>query len=82
LKREDLQSSEKLQLRGAYNMMSTCPKELLDQGVCLCQCRQSLHRGFAFSCKKLNAKGVVFMPTITLIRKVKQTQMHGMAMWK
>jgi threonine dehydratase len=36
-----------------------------------------MHRDLHSVAKKLNAKGVVFMPTITPNQKVKQTQMHG-----
>jgi threonine dehydratase len=76
LKREDLQVVRSYKLRGAYNMMSTLPKEQLERGV-VCASAGNHAQGFAFSCKKLNAKGVVFMPTITPNQKVKQTQMHG-----
>jgi len=76
LKREDLQVVRSYKLRGAYNMMSTLPKEQLEKGV-VCASAGNHAQGFAFSCKKLNAKGVVFMPIITPNQKVKQTQMHG-----
>ena len=81
LKREDLQVVRSYKLRGAYNMMSSLPKEQLEKGV-VCASAGNHAQGFAFSCKKLNAKGVVFMPTITPNQKVKQTQMHGEEMWK
>jgi len=76
LKREDLQVVRSYKLRGAYNMMSSLPKEQLEKGV-VCASAGNHAQGFAFSCKKLNAKGVVFMPAITPNQKVKQTQMHG-----
>ena len=76
LKREDLQVVRSYKLRGAYNMMSNLSKEQLERGV-VCASAGNHAQGFAFSCKKLNAKGVVFMPTITPNQKVKQTQMHG-----
>jgi threonine dehydratase len=76
LKREDLQVVRSYKLRGAYNMMSSLPKEQLEKGV-VCASAGNHAQGFAFSCKKLNAKGVVFMPIITPNQKVKQTQMHG-----
>jgi threonine dehydratase len=34
-------------------------------------------QGFAYSCKKLNIRGVVFMPIITPNQKVSQTKMFG-----
>src|SRR5688572_12587964 len=76
LKREDLQVVRSYKLRGAYNLMSSLSKEELERGV-VCASAGNHAQGFAFSCKKLNAKGVVFMPTITPNQKVKQTRMHG-----
>ena len=76
LKREDLQVVRSYKLRGAYNMMISLPKEQLDKGV-VCASAGNHAQGFAFSCKKLNVKGVVFMPIITPNQKVTQTQMHG-----
>jgi len=76
LKREDLQVVRSYKLRGAYNMMSSLSKEELERGV-VCASAGNHAQGFAFSCRKLNVKGVVFMPTITPNQKVKQTQMHG-----
>jgi threonine dehydratase len=76
LKREDLQVVRSYKLRGAYNLMSSLSKDELERGV-VCASAGNHAQGFAFSCKKLSAKGVVFMPTITPKQKVKQTQMHG-----
>ncbi len=76
LKREDLQVVRSYKLRGAYNMMSSLPAEQLQQGV-VCASAGNHAQGFAFSCKKLNVKGVVFMPIITPKQKVNQTKMFG-----
>ncbi len=76
LKREDLQVVRSYKLRGAYNMMSSLPKEQLERGV-VCASAGNHAQGFAYSCKKLNAKGVVFMPIITPNQKVSQTKMFG-----
>lgn len=76
LKREDLQVVRSYKLRGAYNMMSSLPQEQLKKGV-VCASAGNHAQGFAFSCKKLNMKGVVFMPIITPKQKVNQTQMFG-----
>lgn len=76
LKREDLQVVRSYKLRGAYNMMSLLPVEQLQKGV-VCASAGNHAQGFAYSCKKLNAKGVVFMPIITPKQKVKQTKMFG-----
>jgi threonine dehydratase len=76
LKREDLQVVRSYKIRGAYNMMSNLPQEKLQQGV-VCASAGNHAQGFAYSCKKLNCKGVVFMPVITPNQKIKQTEMFG-----
>jgi threonine dehydratase len=76
LKREDLQPVRSYKLRGAYNMMSSLPPEQLQKGV-VCASAGNHAQGFAFSCKLLNIKGVVFMPIITPNQKVTQTKMFG-----
>jgi threonine dehydratase len=76
LKREDLQVVRSYKLRGAYNMMSLLPAEQLQKGV-VCASAGNHAQGFAFSCKKLNVKGVVFMPIITPKQKISQTKMFG-----
>ncbi len=76
LKREDLQVVRSYKLRGAYNMMKSLPREKLQVGV-VCASAGNHAQGFAFSCKKLGVKGVVFMPIITPKQKVNQTKMFG-----
>ncbi len=76
LKREDLQIVRSYKLRGAYNMMSSLPAEQLKKGV-VCASAGNHAQGFAYSCKKLNVKGVVFMPVITPRQKINQTKMFG-----
>lgn len=76
LKREDLQNVRSYKLRGAYNMMSSLSSEKLCKGV-VCASAGNHAQGFAYSCKALNTKGVVFMPIITPKQKVNQTKMFG-----
>lgn len=76
LKREDLQIVRSYKIRGAYNMMSSLPLEQLQRGV-VCASAGNHAQGFAYSCKKLNVKGVIFMPIITPNQKVSQTKMFG-----
>lgn len=76
LKREDLQVVRSYKLRGAYNMMSSLPQEQLQRGV-VCASAGNHAQGFAYSCKRLGAKGVIFMPIITPRQKVNQTKMFG-----
>lgn len=76
LKREDLQVVRSYKLRGAYNMMSSLPAEQLKNGV-VCASAGNHAQGFAYSCRKLNVKGIVFMPIITPNQKINQTKMFG-----
>lgn len=76
LKREDLQLVRSYKLRGAYNMISTLEPEQVAKGV-VCASAGNHAQGVAHSCKKLNIKGVIFMPEITPKQKVKQTEMFG-----
>lgn len=76
LKREDLQVVRSYKLRGAYNMISSLPAEQLKNGV-VCASAGNHAQGFAYSCKKLGIKGVVFMPIITPQQKIQQTKMFG-----
>ena len=76
LKREDLQIVRSYKLRGAFNLMSSLPAAQLQQGL-VCASAGNHAQGFAHSCKKLKAKGVVFMPVITPKQKITQTQLFG-----
>lgn len=76
LKREDLQVVRSYKLRGAFNMISTLSDEQRCRGV-VCASAGNHAQGVAYSCKKLNIKGVIFMPEITPKQKVKQTEMFG-----
>src|SRR5215208_6141348 len=76
LKREDLQVVRSYKLRGAYNMMSSLPIMQIQKGV-VCASAGNHAQGFAYSCKKLHVKGVVFMPIVTPNQKVSQTKMFG-----
>ena len=76
LKREDLQIVRSYKLRGAYNMMSQLSPEQLAKGV-VCASAGNHAQGFAYSCKLLGVKGVVFMPIPSPQQKVSQTKMFG-----
>lgn len=76
LKREDLQVVRSYKLRGAYNLMSTLTPAQLERGV-VCASAGNHAQGFAFSCQKLQARGVVFMPVITPRQKIVQTELFG-----
>jgi threonine dehydratase len=76
LKREDLQIVRSYKIRGAYNMMSQLSADQLAKGV-VCASAGNHAQGFAYSCKKLGVKGVVFMPIPSPQQKVNQTKMFG-----
>jgi len=57
-------------------MMSSLPADQLQRGV-VCASAGNHAQGFAYSCKKLKVKGVVFMPVITPNQKIHQTKMFG-----
>lgn len=76
LKREDQQLVRSYKLRGAYNLISSLTAEQLSRGV-VCASAGNHAQGVAFSCRKLNTRGVIFMPGITPRQKVSQTAMFG-----
>ena len=56
--------------------MSNLPAQQLQNGV-VCASAGNHAQGFAYSCKLLNCKGVVFMPVVTPNQKITQTKMFG-----
>jgi threonine dehydratase len=76
LKREDLQVVRSYKLRGAYNMLSNLSPEQLQKGI-VCASAGNHAQGVAYSCRKLNIPGVVFMPVVTPKQKINQTKMFG-----
>jgi len=76
LKREDLQIVRSYKLRGAYNMISQLNEEQLSRGV-VCASAGNHAQGVAYSCKKLNTKGIIFMPVNSPKQKINQTNMFG-----
>jgi threonine dehydratase len=76
LKREDMQIVRSYKLRGAYNKISSLDQAILDKGV-TCASAGNHAQGFAYACRQLNIKGVVFMPIVTPKQKVNQVNMFG-----
>ena len=76
LKREDLQQVRSYKIRGAYNKISSLPKDQLNKGV-ICASAGNHAQGVAFACNKLRAKGVIYMPITNPRKKVEQTKMFG-----
>ena len=76
LKREDLQVVRSYKLRGAFNKISSLTDEQRAKGV-VCASAGNHAQGVALSCKRLNIKGVIFMPGPTPRQKITQTEMWG-----
>jgi len=76
LKREDLQVVRSYKIRGAYNLISQLSLKRKKNGV-VCASAGNHAQGFAWSCKSLEIKGIVFMPGPTPRQKVNQVKMFG-----
>jgi len=76
LKREDLQVVRSYKLRGAYNKIISLTEEERNRGV-VCASAGNHAQGVAFSCNKLDIKGVIFMPGPPPRQKISKTEMWG-----
>ncbi|UNK19329.1 threonine ammonia-lyase IlvA [Paenibacillus sp. N3/727] len=76
LKREDLQVVRSFKIRGAYNMIRSLTDSELTAGI-VCASAGNHAQGVAFSCKVLNIRGKIFMPSTTPNQKVKQVKRFG-----
>lgn len=76
IKREDLQVVRSYKIRGAYNLMQSLTEDQRKRGV-VCASAGNHAQGVAFSCKQLNIKGVIYMPTIAPKQKITQVKMFG-----
>ena len=75
-KREDLQPVRSYKLRGAFDKISSLPREQLSNGV-VCASAGNHAQGVAYSCRKLGVHGTIFMPVPTPQQKVNQVEMFG-----
>lgn len=76
LKREDLQQVRSYKIRGAYNKISSLTLEQSKKGV-VCASAGNHAQGVALSCKLLQIKGTIYMPSPTPNQKVEQVKMFG-----
>ncbi len=76
LKREDLQVVRSYKLRGAYNKMFSLSEKEKQNGV-VCASAGNHAQGVAYSCRKLNIQGTIFMPTTTPSQKITQVKLFG-----
>ncbi|MAD29902.1 MAG: threonine ammonia-lyase IlvA [Flavobacteriaceae bacterium] len=75
-KREDLQQVRSFKIRGAYNKISSLSEGERTRGI-VCASAGNHAQGFAFSCKKMQIEGIVYMPATTPQQKVSQVRMFG-----
>ena len=75
-KREDLQVVRSYKIRGAYNKMSSLSAEEKQHGI-VCASAGNHAQGVALSCKLLQIKGTIFMPSPTPNQKINQVKMFG-----
>lgn len=75
-KREDLQVVRSYKIRGAYNKMSSLNDDEKQRGI-VCASAGNHAQGVALSCKLLEIKGTIFMPSPTPNQKINQVKMFG-----
>ena len=75
-KREDLQVVRSYKIRGAYNKMSSLSDYEKRRGI-VCASAGNHAQGVALSCKLLQIKGTIFMPSPTPNQKINQVKMFG-----
>lgn len=75
-KREDMQVVRSYKIRGAYNKMASLRPETLKNGI-VCASAGNHAQGVAWSCRKMQVKGTIFMPHTTPRQKLKQVQFFG-----
>jgi len=76
LKREDLQVVRSFKIRGAYYLIASLPSEERSRGV-VCASAGNHAQGVAFSCRKLDIPGIIFMPATTPRQKINQVKLFG-----
>src|SRR5690606_30472913 len=64
LKREDLQVVRSFKIRGAYNFMRNLDEKERARGV-VCASAGNHAQGVAWSCRAMQIRGTIFMPTTT-----------------
>lgn len=75
-KREDLQVVRSYKIRGAYNKMSFLTSIQKENGI-VCASAGNHAQGVALSCKLLQVKGTIYMPSPTPNQKIEQVKMFG-----
>lgn len=76
LKREDLQTVRSFKIRGAYYKIKSLKKEQTVNGI-VCASAGNHAQGVAYSCRRLQIHGKIFMPSTTPRQKVSQVELFG-----
>lgn len=77
LKREDLTPVRSYKIRGAFNFFRKRVGDGAGAELFVCASAGNHAQGFAFVCRHLLKKGVVFMPVTTPQQKIDKTRMFG-----
>mgnify|MGYP005813839565 CR=1 FL=1 len=77
LKREDLTPVRSYKIRGAFNFFRKAIAAGNDAELFVCASAGNHAQGFAFVCRHLGKKGVVFMPVTTPQQKIDKTKLFG-----
>lgn len=76
LKREDLQAVRSYKIRGAYNKMALLDTAQKERGV-VCASAGNHAQGVAMACALMQVKGMIFMPAVTPMQKVRKVRSFG-----
>lgn len=76
LKREDLQAVRSYKIRGAYNKMAQLSDEQKQRGI-VCASAGNHSQGVALACALMKVRGVIYMPSVTPLQKVKKVRSFG-----
>ncbi|MEX0407824.1 threonine ammonia-lyase IlvA [Aquibium sp. LZ166] len=77
LKREDLSPVRSYKIRGAYTFFRKALSQREPAAGFVCASAGNHAQGFAFACRHLGKKGVIFMPVTTPQQKIDKTVMFG-----
>lgn len=77
LKREDLSPVRSYKIRGAFNFFRKALAAGPAADLFVCASAGNHAQGFAFVCRHLGRRGVVFMPVTTPQQKIDKTRMFG-----
>nr|WP_256483963.1 threonine ammonia-lyase IlvA [Aliihoeflea sp. 40Bstr573] len=77
LKREDLSPVRSYKIRGAFNFFRKVLEAGAGPDVFVCASAGNHAQGFAYVCRHLEKRGVIFMPVTTPQQKIDKTRLFG-----